>query len=170
MQFNNYHISELKIRECLESEFQCNNGQCIPQEDTCYDSGNAEQGCADGSHLIHCRNWECPSNLHKCLYGNCISKYLVCNGQVDCWDSWNDEIGCPFKCSSEVRCECRDVMINCTNIGLEALPTNIEKEISKYIFSGNQFGPILDAKMFKLLDGVILLDLSNNSILAIPPE
>uniref|UniRef100_T1JLT2 G-protein coupled receptors family 1 profile domain-containing protein n=1 Tax=Strigamia maritima TaxID=126957 RepID=T1JLT2_STRMM len=130
------------LKKCIDTEFQCNNGQCIPKQLVCYETGNEHSGCADGSHLLNCRNWKCPEHLHKCLNSYCIHTSRVCNGQVDCWGSWNDEIGCPFQCSSEKQCECSDITINCTKIGLKNLPNDIEKEISKLDLSNNSIETI----------------------------
>ncbi|KAJ9591382.1 hypothetical protein L9F63_002079, partial [Diploptera punctata] len=116
---------------CSRHQFQCNNSQCIDIQLRCYNSGNPRTGCADGSHLIGCKNWICPPDTFKCRNGPCLNMSLVCDEKIDCTGTWVDEDGCLFSCSNvEPRCECRDIHVNCTNLNLERVPPDIEEEIT----------------------------------------
>jgi len=41
-------------RSCRTDEFQCDNGQCIPLENKCRNTGDEQMGCVDKSHLKYC--------------------------------------------------------------------------------------------------------------------
>lgn len=51
-------FSILAIKECGIDEFRCDNGQCVSAFLHCYNAGNSHTGCADGSHLLHCRKFK----------------------------------------------------------------------------------------------------------------
>nr|CAD7568122.1 unnamed protein product [Timema californicum] len=160
----------IQSRACAPHEFRCENGQCITAHLRCFNSGNLRQGCADGSHLIGCREWLCPINSFKCRNGPCINSSLVCDGNIDCLGTWVDEDGCPFSCSNvEPRCECRDTQINCTGLGLKEVPPDIEEEITWFHMGSNYLNVTLNEDSFVMLDRLLYLDLANNSISWIPP-
>nr|CAD7432227.1 unnamed protein product [Timema monikensis] len=160
----------IQSRACAPHEFRCENGQCISAHLRCFNSGNPRQGCADGSHLIGCREWLCPLNSFKCRNGPCINSSLVCDGNIDCLGTWVDEDGCPFSCSNvEPRCECRDTQINCTGLGLKVVPPDIEEEITWFHMGSNYLNVTLNEDSFVMLDRLLYLDLANNSISWIPP-
>ncbi|XP_050428595.1 G-protein coupled receptor GRL101-like [Adelges cooleyi] len=162
--------SNCKHRACEVNEFRCDNGQCIPLQHKCFDTGDDSLGCADKSHLKNCSDWKCHEDQHKCHRGPCINQSLVCNGQVDCDMTWDDEDNCTFKCSNEaLGCDCQDVLINCTGLGLREFPYDAEKEITFFHLGGNRFGGKLDANTFKHLDRLVYLDLSNNSVQQLEP-
>ncbi|RWS29508.1 G-protein coupled receptor GRL101-like isoform X1 [Leptotrombidium deliense] len=89
---------------------------------------------------------------------------MRCDGKVDCFDSWTDEVGCPFQCSDEPRCSCIDITINCSSLRLTAIPSNIETEISRLIFTSNNFGSNLSMSTFNTLTKAQILDISDNNI------
>ncbi|KAL1129017.1 hypothetical protein AAG570_013549, partial [Ranatra chinensis] len=156
--------------ECTSEEFQCDNGQCIDRRYHCYNSGNSHEACADMSHLQNCSDWECRHNEFKCHRGPCLNTSLLCNGKIDCQHTWEDEDGCPFPCSILAsQCECRDVHINCTGLGLTVVPTDTEKEITWFHLGSNYFNVTLTNETFLTLNRLLYLDLSNNSIAVLLP-
>lgn len=76
------------------TEFTCSNGQCISIENRCLRTQNTRQGCADGSHLFACQNYQCPINSTKCDKTYCVHQDLICNNILDCGRSWTDEENC----------------------------------------------------------------------------
>ncbi|XP_046393061.1 G-protein coupled receptor GRL101-like isoform X2 [Ischnura elegans] len=157
-------------KECRDDEFRCRSGQCVPMSSRCYMSGQQRFGCADRSHLVGCEDWKCDEAAFKCRNGPCLNSSLVCDGRVDCPWSWTDEDGCPFSCSQmERRCECRDVAINCTGLGLETLPADIEVQMTKFYMADNFLNYTLNEETFSKLHRLSYLDLSNNSLTHIPP-
>ncbi|KAG8223474.1 hypothetical protein J437_LFUL001968 [Ladona fulva] len=75
-----------------------------------------------------------------------------------------------FSCSAtEHRCECRDIAINCTGLGLKSLPMDIEEQMTKYYMANNYLNYTLDEETFSKLHRLSYLDLSNNSLTHIPP-
>uniref|UniRef100_A0A8D3EE01 SCO-spondin n=1 Tax=Scophthalmus maximus TaxID=52904 RepID=A0A8D3EE01_SCOMX len=71
---------------CLESEFTCARGRCVPSQWVC----DNEDDCGDGSDEV------CPSS------GPCLNPALRCDGHPDCADQ-SDEEFCgpttPFLCA-----------------------------------------------------------------------
>ena len=67
---------------------------------------------------------ECPTDMHKCLLGQCIDKRLVCDGHNDCGDM-SDEMYCDMVTGKKLKISCGDdmhPMFQCasdTNICLE---------------------------------------------------
>lgn len=45
-------------------------------------------------HIIYIEDYECSENEFKCHRGPCIDHSLVCNNQVDCDMTWDDEDNC----------------------------------------------------------------------------
>lgn len=39
-------------------------------------------------------NWKCPQEYYQCHDGSCINQTLVCNGNLDCKNTWDDEDNC----------------------------------------------------------------------------
>ncbi|XP_054275996.1 G-protein coupled receptor GRL101-like [Macrosteles quadrilineatus] len=163
--------SNCSTRLCGPDQFTCDSGQCVDARLRCYDSGSPRDGCADGSHLKHCREWECvEQNQFKCRGGPCLNISLLCDHAIDCKGSWNDEDGCPFTCSASTpQCECRDIHINCTDRHLVSVPTDTEKEITWFHLGSNQLNETLNNDTFVQFERILYLDLSNNSLRALPP-
>ncbi|GAB1600041.1 G-protein coupled receptor GRL101-like, partial [Argonauta hians] len=158
------------LRLCKENEFKCDNGQCIPDYLRCFKGPNTDRlGCADYSHLKQCQNAKCKESQFKCPNAYCITEQQVCNGKVDCLMSKWDEFHCAYKCPYPTdECECVDILMNCTNIGLYHIPNNKEGSIQFHL-SGNFLNYTLSADTFKIYD-LTILDISNNSLTAIPPD
>ncbi|XP_022237288.1 G-protein coupled receptor GRL101-like [Limulus polyphemus] len=154
---------------CAENEFRCRSGQCVNQYHRCFLNGDSRQGCADGSHLIGCENSTCDEGQLKCVNSYCIDKSLVCDGNIHCHFSWTDEVGCPFQCSSEVRCPCIDITINCTEVGLTSFPENIEHQISRLYLDENLLTS-LAPNTFQGLGHLRSLNLKGNAIREIHPR
>ncbi|XP_046988472.1 G-protein coupled receptor GRL101-like [Schistocerca americana] len=155
-------------RECGRDEFRCLSGQCVPRTDVCFKSGHERSGCADGSHLLHCENVTCPEDTFKCRNGPCLNMSLRCNAFLDCKDTWVDEDGCTFQCSTEPRCVCHDTKINCTSLGLTEFPAVIEFQINRFYMANNLLNETLNEDSFSKLDRLVYLDLRNNSISRLP--
>ncbi|KAK7591075.1 hypothetical protein V9T40_002688 [Parthenolecanium corni] len=162
--------TDCEIRECTENEFQCHNGQCINHAERCLNTGKNRSGCADRSHLLNCRDWQCPRDYYQCHDGSCINQTLVCNGNLDCKNTWDDEDNCTFQCAiSEPSCQCRDKHMNCTSLSLSSLPQDIERAITWFHLGGNRLSGVLNNSTFTHLNRIIFLDLSNNSIKHLVP-
>ncbi|CAL4078603.1 unnamed protein product, partial [Meganyctiphanes norvegica] len=152
---------------CPTNEFQCANGQCVPKELRCRTLGMHREACADGSHLLNCKQHVCHATEFKCRSGPCIHSSMVCNSHIDCPDSWDDEDSCPFSCAvTAPECECRDISINCRNQGLRVIPKDIEPQISRFHFSGNSL--TFNLTSLSTFGHIIYLDLSNNSLSYLP--
>ncbi|XP_071511904.1 low-density lipoprotein receptor-like [Diadema antillarum] len=83
---------------CLDTEFQCSNGECIHKSWKC----DGDIDCSDGSDelALICQTStsrptdECSMNEYRCTSGTCISATKVCDGTQDCGDA-SDEAECP---------------------------------------------------------------------------
>lgn len=68
---------------CVDGEFTCLNGRCIPQSQVC----NGVNDCKDNStsdetHERCPRNTTCPANHLKCEKTNiCVEPYWLCDGK-----------------------------------------------------------------------------------------
>ncbi|XP_041377591.1 basement membrane-specific heparan sulfate proteoglycan core protein-like isoform X3 [Gigantopelta aegis] len=83
-------------RECTQTEFRCDNGQCIDGRARC----NEMAECLDGSDENNC---PCRDDQFECAQeGNCISAEKRCDRRYDCADG-SDEDDCP----------CRDDQFRC---------------------------------------------------------
>ncbi|XP_037074743.1 G-protein coupled receptor GRL101-like [Pollicipes pollicipes] len=155
--------------KCGVGEFRCASGQCVPLRDRCFQSGLPGRGCGDGSHLVDCDRWKCPSTEFKCTNGPCLNMSLVCNNRIDCAESWNDEDPCTFQCSEDARCQCRDVTINCTGLARIAPPEHIESQITIFDFRDNRIDLQKSFQLFLRYERAVKLYLSSNGIRRIPP-
>ncbi|KAF6202512.1 hypothetical protein GE061_002908 [Apolygus lucorum] len=160
-----------ELKDCTPEEFRCENGQCVSKNQRCYLSSESHGGCADNSHLNNCYNFQCAPGLFRCRHGPCLNKSLICNGEINCNDTWDDEEECPFSCSEMApQCECRDTHINCTNMGISVFPVDAEKEILWFYLGGNQLEYSLTNETFRPLSRMVYLDLSNNSLSRLIPN
>ncbi|XP_038051676.1 G-protein coupled receptor GRL101-like isoform X2 [Patiria miniata] len=161
-------------RQCREDEFQCRSGQCIPASRRCYrDQHDHVQGCADLSHLRNCSDFVCPAGAFKCARSHCINGTMVCDKNVDCLESWDDEAPrhgdtCIQECASS-GCGCSQFDMTCTNIGLNESSFSLNAKDTRLIihFSlpGNNLHHLLqDPTALEGLTRTILLDLSDNGV------
>ncbi|KAG5268284.1 hypothetical protein AALO_G00210820 [Alosa alosa] len=74
---------------CLESEFQCAGGRCVPSLWVC----DNEDDCGDGSDEV-CPS-TCPPGQFRCPGGRCLPQALRCDGQPDCADQSDEEFCAP---------------------------------------------------------------------------
>ncbi|XP_054155738.1 uncharacterized protein LOC128953173 isoform X2 [Oppia nitens] len=78
--------------ECLDGEWQCANGLCIPESRRC----DGHFNCFDMSDEMHC---QCKEDEFHC--GNktsCLPLSQRCDGIIHCWDG-EDEQNCTKLCS-----------------------------------------------------------------------
>ncbi|XP_064106954.1 G-protein coupled receptor GRL101-like [Macrobrachium nipponense] len=154
---------------CRSNEFRCSSGQCIDEQYRCDAAADNRHACADRSHLIKCSSYECRKDQWRCGSGACLSPDLVCDGQIHCPLTWDDEDHCPFSCSSSSPyCKCQDISIDCQNFGMMSLPSDIERQISRFYLAGNYFNNTLSTETFLIYRHLVFLDLSNNSITYLP--
>jgi len=101
----------------LTSEFKCNDGLCIPAENTCDDISDCMDGSDEDREM--CSKRPCTDKQFTCLESKiCIPIRWRCDGNPDCQDG-SDE----FKCDPEVEpgyvdIECGRQMFDC------GIPTN----------------------------------------------
>ncbi|KAL0278339.1 UNVERIFIED_CONTAM: hypothetical protein PYX00_000182 [Menopon gallinae] len=158
------------IRSCTEDEFQCLTlNQCIPKSRRCFLDNNPRLGCADGSHLLDCMNYTCPNNTFECTMGICLDMSLVCDGKIDCVESWIDEENCTYSCFNV--CHCIDTTANCTGLGLSHIQKldAMEDPIRNFYLANNNLSQELTANFTFNLRFALVLDLSNNSICSLTP-
>ncbi|XP_015785497.1 low-density lipoprotein receptor-related protein 1B [Tetranychus urticae] len=86
--------------KCNSTQFECDDGVCIPYELTC----DLISHCVNGSDesLKLCANRDCPFDFYRCINGKCIRDAMLCDGKIDCPDG-GDEANCScsgdmFKC------------------------------------------------------------------------
>lgn len=88
---------------CKDGEFQCFNGECIPQEYRC-DADPSD--CRDASDELNCTNMPCPSDSFVCGNGACIPYRFKCDSDLDC-KSWNGSEWIQDG-TDESNCKCED--------------------------------------------------------------
>ncbi|XP_036070280.1 low-density lipoprotein receptor-related protein 2 isoform X3 [Oryzias melastigma] len=101
-------------RGCLDSDWMCRNGICIPKELRC----NQENDCMDNSDEDDCG--ACGEGSMLCPEGKCVSPEDMCDGQLHCSDGSDEPTtcghicsmnngGCSHRCTDESwgsRCDC----------------------------------------------------------------
>ncbi|XP_069175478.1 G-protein coupled receptor GRL101 [Procambarus clarkii] len=154
-----------KGSECGPEEFLCASGrQCIPMADNCIVPTDRHHGCADGSHLHHCKPVKCPAGMFKCRSGPCLDAARQCDGNIDCPETWDDEDFCPFQCSRKVpECQCYHLEANCSGLALKYFP-DIEDNINRLILANNSLSVTLQEMPIEGHDNIVYLDLSRNNI------
>ncbi|XP_071492673.1 MAM and LDL-receptor class A domain-containing protein 1-like isoform X7 [Diadema antillarum] len=82
---------------CNSWEYQCNDGQCIPDSWECDDIVD----CSDGGDENNCGGYStpvyCGGDSFQCSDGQCIPYSWRCDGWNDCSD-YSDEYGCASSC------------------------------------------------------------------------
>uniref|UniRef100_A0A3P8RWR9 Uncharacterized protein n=1 Tax=Amphiprion percula TaxID=161767 RepID=A0A3P8RWR9_AMPPE len=74
-----------------ETEFMCQNRQCIPKHFVC----DHDIDCSDGSdESPECGEWRtCNDSAFMCHNGKCLNETLLCDRNDDCGDG-SDELNC----------------------------------------------------------------------------
>ncbi|CAG0891508.1 unnamed protein product [Darwinula stevensoni] len=86
---NVYKCADASI--CLQDEWQCQNGLCIPGEKRC----DGHFNCYDHTDEFNCKCDE--TEFHCGNQTSCLPLEKKCNGVVDCWDGL-DEMNCTELC------------------------------------------------------------------------
>nr|XP_033502272.1 low-density lipoprotein receptor-related protein 2-like isoform X2 [Epinephelus lanceolatus] len=85
---------------CHQGQWQCDDGNCIPDVWRCDGGGD----CLDGSDEMGCTATEgCLDSDWTCRNHICIPKELHCNGLNDCMDN-SDEENCGLCVADGIRC------------------------------------------------------------------
>lgn len=94
-------------KECPDTKFKCDNGQCVSLLWRC----DKDNDCEDSSDEKNC-TYNCRKDQFKCLQGDCIPLTWQCDLTPDCSDG-SDETShcqtreCPpsnFRCNTTGRC------------------------------------------------------------------
>lgn len=74
---------------CIDGEFTCLNGRCIPQSQVCNGVNDCKDNAtSDETHERCPQNTTCPANHLKCEKTNiCVEPYWLCDGDNDCGDN-----------------------------------------------------------------------------------
>ncbi|XP_058806257.1 vitellogenin receptor-like [Phymastichus coffea] len=97
---------------CLDSQFSCSNGRCLPREWTCDqvdDCGdNSDEEDCDHQHHEHEESHpaaNCSREQFACKTGRCISLDNACDGEPNCADGSDEGGSCDSACLSSGDCE-----------------------------------------------------------------
>lgn len=68
---------------CVDGEFTCLNGRCIPQSQVCNGVNDCKDNAtSDETHERCPQNTTCPANHLKCEKTNiCVEPYWLCDGK-----------------------------------------------------------------------------------------
>ncbi|KAH8289059.1 hypothetical protein KR054_008100, partial [Drosophila jambulina] len=85
------------LAECDDTQFECDNGNCISSYDVC----NGDKNCPDGSDetAMTCisQREQCNKPFFQCTYGACVIGTAACNNIQECADG-SDETR--FRCGN----------------------------------------------------------------------
>ncbi|XP_054258083.1 modular serine protease-like [Macrosteles quadrilineatus] len=76
-----------------QTDFRCDDGQCISSYDKCDGVRHCIDGSDETSAACKTPGVECPLLSFQCSYGACVAERLRCDGKDDCADG-SDERGC----------------------------------------------------------------------------
>ena len=127
--------SQCQFGNCLEDEFPCLAGRCIPGGWKC----DGTPDCDTGEDEVAC-SASCPPGQFLCSEGRCINDSLLCDGHDDCGegdDEDDDLCGCgddqfrcqygggcvsaKYRCDGTHQCPDRSDEWNCLNINNQSL-------------------------------------------------
>ncbi|KAJ8403984.1 hypothetical protein AAFF_G00343340 [Aldrovandia affinis] len=96
---------------CAESEFMCQNRQCIPKHFVC----DHDNDCGDGSdESLECEYPTCGPSEFRCANGRCLTQSSwECDGDFDCHDR-SDEAPKNPHCNGPEK-KCNDTEFVCKN-------------------------------------------------------
>ena len=89
--------------------FKCIHTYCLPMSVIC----NGHQECPDGEDELYCSNLVCPGLLKCRGESRCVSTGEICDGQVNCQYSFDDEIMCE---QCPIGCICHYYFMSCAEI------------------------------------------------------
>ena len=101
--------------------FKCKNYYCIAMSAVC----DEQPDCLYGEDESFCVDFICHGTLKCRGEFKCIGWDQVCNGNIDCTRSYDDEVGCTH-CPEN--CKCNGYILYC----------NVDNDIQKKIISGLQ--------------------------------
>lgn len=90
--------------ECLDWQFKCANGRCIPIGRYC----DFTDDCGDGSDELRCERHRCKLNEFRCQNSQCIPSPQRCDLQTDCVDGSDEGKLCTIgsNCNSASTFQC----------------------------------------------------------------
>ena len=153
---NGAHLRNCRKYPCTGS-FKCPDSYCIPMRYIC----NGRLDCPNGEDELACPKGliQCPGLL-RCKDGGCVHSSEICDGVVNC--PHGDDERCVINCPPA--CICKGLVVFCTalsgNFSLHIRPLHLYIKLS---MQSNQ--ELIISNSFSKL---VVLDLSNNSLLTIP--
>lgn len=135
-------------KQCKDSEFRCNNGQCISKSFVC----DEDDDCSDGSDEASCPKPTCSSRSFQCNNSVCVPAQWRCDGDADCADGsdeWPEICGAQhentqrcsvhefqcadgkcihssWRCDGGMDCQDRSDEVNCSKWAFQDFKVSIE--------------------------------------------